>query len=68
MRLGKGADERPLGQSGPSECPLRDVALTASVSATEGVPQNDHAVALDCSFVTQQGRIPVNIHLKLYYG
>src|SRR2546425_13331983 len=32
-------------QSGPSECPLLDVALTASVSATDSVPQNDHAVA-----------------------
>ncbi len=36
---------RPLDQSGPSECPLLDVALTASVSATDNVPQKDHAVA-----------------------
>src|SRR6516162_2051184 len=36
---------RPPDQSGPSECPLLDVALTASASATDGVPQNGHAVA-----------------------
>ena len=39
------ADKPPLDQSGPSECPLLDVALTANVSATDSVPQNDHAVA-----------------------
>ena len=39
------ATSRPLDQSGPSECPLIDVALMASVSATDSVPQNDHAVA-----------------------
>src|SRR5215510_2209254 len=36
---------RPLDQSGPSECPPLDVALMESVSATDSVPQNDHAVA-----------------------
>ena len=36
---------RPLDQSGAYEGPLLDVALTASVSATDSVPQNDHAVA-----------------------
>ena len=35
---------RPLDQSDPSECPLLDVALTASVSATDSVPQSDDAV------------------------
>jgi hypothetical protein len=35
----------PLDQSGLSECPLLAVALTASVSATDSVPQNDHSVA-----------------------
>jgi len=36
---------RPLDQSGPCECPPLDVALTASVSATDSVPQKDDAVA-----------------------
>ncbi len=36
---------RRLDQSGPSACPLFDVALTAGVSATDSIPQTDHAVA-----------------------
>jgi hypothetical protein len=36
---------RPLDQSGPRECPPLDVALTASVSGTDSVPQKDDAVA-----------------------
>jgi hypothetical protein len=34
-----------MDQSSYYECPLLDVAMTASVSATDSVSQNDHAVA-----------------------
>jgi len=36
---------RPLDWRRPCECPPLDVALTASVSATDSVPQRDDAVA-----------------------
>jgi hypothetical protein len=50
---------RPLDQSGPSEGPLLDVALAASVSAADSVPQNDHAVAEPVLVNQFQPRFPV---------
>ena len=33
---------RPLDQSGPSECPLLEIALTSGSSAMDGLPQEGH--------------------------
>ena len=57
----------PFFQSAPSECPLLDVALTASVSATDNVPQRDHAVA-EPVLVDQFQLQPHTIREELFSG